>query len=94
MIVKARPVQISRGMEHGLRQRFGDPSGKCYYYYLPLTCECPQAPQAPPCDQEEAEEDELSSFSIIQALEASGHFAYLEGEEEDIYTLDDGQPVG
>jgi len=38
-------------------------------------------------------EDEATDKDILRFAEQSGHFAFLDDEEENIYKPDDGEPV-
>ena len=38
-------------------------------------------------------EEEATDQEILRSAEMSGHFEFLQGPEEDIYGLDDGEPV-
>jgi predicted DNA-binding antitoxin AbrB/MazE fold protein len=39
-------------------------------------------------------EDDLSSLALAKLAEESSSFAFLADPREDIYTLEDGEPVG
>jgi len=38
-------------------------------------------------------EEEAADQEILRCLEKSGHFDFLKNPEEDVYGLDDGEPV-
>jgi len=37
--------------------------------------------------------DDISSQELMQLVESSGSFDWLDAEEEDVYSLEDGKPV-
>jgi hypothetical protein len=42
-------------------------------------------------DWTEPEPPEMSDEELLRAAEAEGHFAFLDGPSDDIYTWDDGE---
>jgi hypothetical protein len=45
-------------------------------------------------ESEAASDDDLSAWAIALLAERSPSFAFLADPREDIYTLEDGEPVG
>ena len=79
-------IQVDR--EKSPVEPFDPLLGTSYYYYL-----CPPQNHSADSGGVEVDAEESPTYEIIQALEQTGHFDYLAQEDEDIYTLDDGDPV-
>ena len=84
-------VQVDRTRKTRVPELFEGHGGTYYLYYLLHSA----TPRVEHDRQMEIDfpEDDLTTFEIIQALEQSGHFSYLDAPEEDLYTLEDGRPL-
>ena len=80
-------IQVDR--EKSPLEPFDPILGTSYYYYLFP----PRQDHSADIGGVEIDAEEPPAYEIIRALEQTGHFDYLAHEDEDIYALDDGDPV-